>query len=792
MSDTERQRRALQLCDAALAQPGTRRETFLVEACAGDPALRHAVDSILGAVTQAEGFLERDTSELIATARVGSTIGRYTLVSVLGAGGMGIVYLAERREAGYAQRVAIKLVRANLAARELLARFESERRVLAGLNHPYIAGLIDAGTTDQGVPYLVMEYVEGTPIDRYCDERRLDVPARVRLLIKVSMAVQAAHQSLVIHRDLKPNNVLITADGLPKLLDFGIAKLTLPADSDSPDTGAATLFGQRALTPNYASPEQILEGRITTASDVYSLGVMAYELLSGELPYLLDTSSQRALIRATETLSVPRPSLRASQSRSSGKLAVTAAERGTTPNRLLSALAGDLDNILLMALRQEPERRYTTAAQFAEDLARYLDRRPVAARSDRLGYRTARLLRRHWLPASASAAVMISLIAGVISFAWQADQARHERDRTQQVNNFLQSILTEADPYAAGADASIRDVLRKADGMIADRFAQAPDLEASIRRTVGYTQLGLLDLDAAESNLSRAHALNLQLYGYRDQRSLQTRADLAWTAFRQGDLAAAGAGYEIVASQLHPQLPASFRATILNDHGVVLLELGDYARAAALFREVLAMQPVLDLGPAQHASTANNIAAAYHDLGDAAQAEHWYRESIAIGRAQPGADSDPNLAIHLNNLAVLLRDEHHADEALALFREALEIRINALGLEHGFTGYSRLQLGRQLLDMDALEPARAQIVTGLEISRATLPQSSPQVLLARALAARLAIRDGDESFAIAELEAAARAAADSGYTSLEGLFTTWRDKALETALPPGQGMVPAR
>jgi len=792
MTDTERQRRALQLCDAALAQAGTQREAFLAEACAGDPALRHAVDSILGAVTQAEGFLDRDASALAANARVGSTIGRYTLISVLGSGGMGTVYLAERREAGYAQRVAIKLVRANLAARELLARFESERRILAGLNHPYIAGLIDAGTTDQGVPYLVMEYVEGTPIDRYCDERQLDIPSRIRLLIKVSMAVQAAHQSLVIHRDLKPNNVLITADGLPKLLDFGIAKLTLPADADSPDTGATTLFGQRALTPNYASPEQILEGRITTASDVYSLGVMAYELLSGELPYLLDTSSQRALIRATETLSVPRPSVRARQARASGKLAVIATGRGTTPKRLLSALAGDLDNILLMALRQEPERRYTTAAQFAEDLARYLDRRPVAARSDSFGYRTGRLLRRHWLPASAATAVLISLIAGVISFAWQADQARQERDRTLQVNDFLQTILTEADPYTAGADASIRDVLRKADGMIADRFAQAPDLEAAIRRTVGYTQLGLLDLDAAGSNLSRAHALNLQLYGHRDQRSLQTRADLAWTAFRRGDMTAAREGYEIVIAELHPGLSADFRATIMNDYGVVLIDLGDYAQAAALFREVLAMQPVLDMGPAQHASTANNIAAAYHDLGDAAQAEHWYRESIAIGRAQPGADNDPNLAIHLNNLAVLLRDGGYADEALALFREALEVRINALGPDHGFTGYSRLQLGRQMLDMDALEPARAQIVTGLEISRATLPQSSPQVLLGRALAARLALHDGDGTFAIAELEAIARAAADGGYGGLESLFTTWHDQALEAALSPGQGVAPAR
>ena len=744
MSRPEQQRQVLEICDRALEFAPEARAKVIAEACGQDPVLQAEVDSLLALLAGAGPFLEDRCAPVAVPRHAGTQLGPYHLVEKLGEGGMGTVWLAERRDPGFTQRVAIKFVRGAISTTELLARFESERRILAGLNHPYIAGLIDAGATSAGEPYLVMEYVEGTPIDRYCNDRRLDLAARTRLLIKVAMAVQAAHQNLVVHRDLKPNNVLITADGLPKLLDFGIAKLARHDSLEPAETGATTLYGHGAMTPNYASPEQILEGRVTTASDIYSLGVLAYELLVGELPYRLDARSPRELVRMMETLSVPRPSQRLANSGASERPAQIAHARSTTPRRLTSSLAGDLDNILLMALRVDPARRYGSAAQFAEDLARYLDRKPVEARPDTFVYRTTRFLQRHWLPSSAAAAVLVSMVAGVIAFAWQADQARAERDKTLLVNTFLQSILIEADPYQAGADATIRDVLRAADAMIAERFAGLPDLEAPLRRTIGYTQLGLLDLTAAEANLSRAHEINLALFGPRAQATLQTAADLAWMAFRRGELDAALEGYDRVVAQLDADLPDEFRLSILNDYGVVLLDVGELERAIALFEDILEKERELGIEPAREATFANNIASGYHDLDDNERAEHWYRRAIALGRALPRADTNPDLAIHLNNLGVLLRGRNRDDEVLALFEESHAIRVAALGPTHGFTGYSHLQLGRQLLDMQRVNEAGPHLERALAISEATLPDTSPQVRLARELAVRMAAIDTGE------------------------------------------------
>ena len=289
MAGDDTSKRVLELCDQALALTEEDRGSYLEQACAGDERLRASVDSILIAVNQAGSFLETDDDARIEVSDLtGRRVGNYEITQVLGEGGMGSVYLAERRDEGYEQRVAIKFVHGHMLAKELVERFNAERQMLAALNHPYIAALIDSGTTEQGVPYIVMEYVDGIPIDRYCDEKQLNIEARIRLIQKVAMAVQAAHQNLVVHRDLKPSNVLITPDGIPKLLDFGIAKI-LQAEG-SGEHGNTTIFGRQAMTPDYASPEQILENKVTTASDVYTLGVLTYQLLVGERPYHIETN----------------------------------------------------------------------------------------------------------------------------------------------------------------------------------------------------------------------------------------------------------------------------------------------------------------------------------------------------------------------------------------------------------------------------------------------------------------------------------------------------------------------
>ncbi len=800
MNTADTERRALELCEAALTLGSEARTHFLAAQCGDDAALLDCVQALLRAVDDSEGFLEPEpphgfdafgagatqgyepwvdipgTNPARARApRMGTRIGRYTVIEPLGDGGMGSVYLAEHRDGDYLQRVAIKVLRAALNTREGLERFEAERRVLARLNHPYIAGLIDSGTTDDGLPYLVMEYVQGLPIDRFCDEQGLDLRARIRLLVKVMLAVQAAHQNLVIHRDLKPSNVLITPDGLPKLLDFGIAKLLVAADEAGAAGELTQVWGQ-ALTPNYASPEQILEGRATTVSDVYSLGVLAYQLLCGELPYRIDGHAQRALVSRFETLTVPRPSTRLARMNDAALADALARRRGLNVRRHAAALRGDLDNILLMALRLEPERRYGSVAQFAEDLQRFLDGHPVAARHDTLAYRCGKFLRRHWLPAAATGVLLLSLVGGVLGFAWQAEQARAERDRTLLVNDFLQSILIEADPYEAGADATIRDVLARADGMIAERFTDMPDLEASLRRTVGYTQLGLLELDAAAANLGRAHELNVRLYGEADQRSLQTWTDLAWTEFRRGDLEAAKSGYRQAIAMMTDTLAEPFRMKLLNDFAVVLMDTGDpedLEEAVTLLEQVSTLQANVETDPSEDATMLNNLAAALHDLGELDEAETRYRESIAIGQSQPNAHMDPNLAIHMNNLAVLLLQLERPDEALTWLRESLDIRLTALGPEHGFTGLAHLQVGRVLFDGGDIEAARPHIVSALAISTAVLPEGNAQLLLARALAARLQSTDGDPHGGAAALAAIANDMDELGMVDLKGLVDRW-------------------
>ncbi len=289
MADNNNSKRVLDLCDQAFALPQEERGPFLEKVCAGDERLRASVDSVLIAVNQAGNFLQSDGENLVVAADLsGRRFGNYEIKERLGEGGMGSVYLAERHEPGFAQRVAIKFVHGHMLAKELIERFNAERQLLAAMNHPYIAALIDSGTTEQGVPYIVMEYIDGVPIDTYCDNHELGIRDRIMLIQKVAMAVQAAHQNLIVHRDLKPSNVLITSDGIPKLLDFGVAKLIQPDDEKT--HGNTTIFGHQAMTPDYASPEQILENKVTTASDVYSLAVLTYQLLVGERPYHIQTT----------------------------------------------------------------------------------------------------------------------------------------------------------------------------------------------------------------------------------------------------------------------------------------------------------------------------------------------------------------------------------------------------------------------------------------------------------------------------------------------------------------------
>jgi eukaryotic-like serine/threonine-protein kinase len=435
----ERWQRLEEIFQSALDHPPQSRAAWLDSACGGDVELRFEVDSLLAAHETGDFDLTRTAfAEALQvleqrTSRVqeGQRIGPYRIVRELGRGGMSRVYLAARADQAFEKQVAIKVVAQGLDSEEVTRRFESERHILARLDHANITRIIDGGTTADGLPFIAMDYVEGRPVDQYCDAHALDTDGRLRLFQGVCAAVHYAHQHLVIHRDIKPANVLVTPEGVPRLLDFGIAKLL--ATSAAPSEATRTVL--RRLTPEYASPEQVRGEVLTTASDVYSLGVLLYRLLSGQSPYQTSAGSATALERAICDEPAERPSVVVAR-------AARAPAGEGTPEKLRRRLAGDLDNIVLMALRKEPQRRYASVEQLSQDVGRYLSKLPVMARADTATYRAGRFIARHRIGVAATVAMILLLIAGVVGTSWQTRIARAERARAQQQFNDVRKLAT--------------------------------------------------------------------------------------------------------------------------------------------------------------------------------------------------------------------------------------------------------------------------------------------------------------------------------------------------------------
>jgi len=416
MMDPARWERLQQLFHQAKALADDARAAFVAAACPDDPPLRDELHRLLAAEPDADqavsGAIGAAAAQLVrddAQGRVGQRLGPWRIVAHHADGGMGTVYRADRDDGQYTQQVAVKLLNPAYVTEDAKARLDAERRILARLAHPHIARLLDGGSTDDGVPWLVMEFVDGQPIDTWCDQHGQGTRARLALFALVCRAVDHAHRNLVVHRDLKPSNILVDAQGQPRLLDFGIAKLL----DDAP---GVTRTGERVLTPSHASPEQITGGPVTTATDVYALGVLLYDLLAGKPPYGGGDTPAATLARQIVETEPPRPSTAVSDG-SSRRLGATR-ERGErlTPERLARELQGDLDNIVLMALRKEPERRYATAAALADDIERCLAHRPVHARPDTLAYRSAKFLRRHPVAVPVSAITIVLALAGSAGF----------------------------------------------------------------------------------------------------------------------------------------------------------------------------------------------------------------------------------------------------------------------------------------------------------------------------------------------------------------------------------------
>jgi len=675
--------RIRELFDNALELETGQRASYLVGACGSDDTLRSEVDSLLAALERGGDTWNLPLGGVLASALldadeegvVGRRVGPYHVKRLIGFGGMGAVYEGTRVDDHFQKCVALKFLRRGMEGDLAIRRFRYERQILADLNHKNIAALLDGGVTADGQPYFVMEYVDGIPITTYCTEQRLTVRDRVQLLRQICAAVQHAHQHLVVHRDLKPGNILVTPDGTVKLLDFGIAKLL--REAEGPDQLPMTQGGARAFTPDYASPEQVRGLPVATASDVYALGVIASELLSGHRPFSL---AGRLFSEWQETISrtpAPAPSSLVTEAD-----APPFGERSAS--RLRAHLKGDLDAIVLQALRKEPERRYGSAEQLGQDLRRYLNGLPVSAQRDRMGYRFGKFVKRRRIEVAAGVLVAVSLVGGIAATTRQARRAELERAKTDQVNNFLTTMLSAVDPGYQGRDVTVAMVLRQAAKGIETQKLD-PEVEAEIRHSIGQTYYGLGLYDLAEAQAQRAYDLRLKVYG-RD--NLKTATSLSYVVAlleARGEFAKA----EILAreavrmTERAPDADAGNRGNMLDNLARLVQSQGRLDEAYTIQKEAIAWrrQATDSVGRASLVYGLNNLAVSLTYQGKLAAAESLYRESIPL-EAELHSRQTPNYGESLLGLAAVLADLNRFAEADSLYREALPLMERTLGESH--------------------------------------------------------------------------------------------------------------
>jgi serine/threonine-protein kinase len=758
------------LVEACRACPHGEIAGFLDGIGAVDPALRRAVEielaklsagpqleATLGETPPSQRATESDPRPAAASVPEpagaaasevgggGPRAGPYELLHQISAGGMGTVWVAVRRSEDFKKRVAIKLLRRDMNSADLVRRFRVERQILAAIDHPNIAKLFDGGTTEDGLPFFAMEFIEGQRIDEYCDSHRLSLRERLVLFQKVCAAVHFAHQNLVVHRDLKPGNILVTADGIPKLLDFGIAKLLSPLAALSEADPTRTEL--RIMTPEYASPEQILGEPVTTASDIYSLGVLLYELLTGHRPYRITRGHPHEISRAVCEEEPIRPSLAvtlAAEVTTTGKVGTKVnpetigRARSSSVDKLRRELAGDLDTIVLTALRKEPQRRYASAEQLAEDIWRYLEGLPVKARRGSRLYRAGKFVRRHTIGVAATTAAFLALLVFGLSMAAQRARIEAERDRAEAalrreaaVSAFLEGALGSANPYEGSArDITVVALLDRAVRDLDWAFADMPETRAALQATVGTSYMRLGRFDDAEVLLRAALAVRRELHVGGDDPDVATSMnDLANLLRRRAAYAEAEGMYrEALAMRQrlygaeHPEV-----AAILHNLGAVRDRQSDYNQAETYYRQALTMRrKTLGSRDADVAESENALSNVLRRMGRYQEAERLCLNALALRREIFGG-AHPLVAESLNDLAFLYYTTGDLDRAEPLYVKALALRREALGDLHPETAQSMTNLGRLLRKTGRLDEAEALYREALAARREVLGEMHPEV-----------------------------------------------------------------
>jgi eukaryotic-like serine/threonine-protein kinase len=734
-------------------------DAVLEESCGWDGELRREVEELLSAHTDADEVLwslARRARVPIAGAPTdffaeGRRLGAYRLLRQIGQGGMGAVYVAERADGEFEKQVAIKLLPLGLSTGTARERFLAERQILAQLEHPGIARLLDAGIADDGTPFFVMEYVEGELIDRFCERRNLGIVDRIDLFLQVCAAVEYAHRNLIVHRDLKPGNILVTPEGAVKLLDFGIAKV-LDAEAVS-GTTALTHQAGRPMTVAYASPEQVRGEPITTATDVYALGVLLYQLLAGRAPYEVEglPPADLELLICTQEPIAPSAAVRA-----------RAAEPGSDPvpvsvstaaSKRARRLRGDLDTIVLMALRKEPERRYPSVAAFAEDLVRHREGRAVEARTNRISYRAGKFARRR--PGVLAAMVAGVLVVGgfTVTLVRHAERLEVERDRArdaavaaevqaqkaERVTEFLAGLFAAADPGAArGQPVTVLQLLERGITGI-DDLAADPQVQAELLAVFGGVQRSLGDFDQALELSERSLAIRLALFGEEHRAVAQSLNDVATLRRRTGDLSGAEEYHRralLVRRQLlggeHEDVAAS-----LNNLGLLLDQKGDLDEAEKHLREALAIhERHYGSGDWRVAGGMLNLGTVLERKGDLQGAEEMNQRSLDLWRALGGADH-PNVAAALYNLGEVFRLQGEYSRAVDHHLRALALWRSVLGQEHPNVASGLNALARAKEGTGDLDRAESAYREALSIAHNVFDEEHPNVVDIRANLTRL-------------------------------------------------------
>lgn len=693
LNDLNIKRQALACFTASLEQPEEQRKQWLIDQCSNNQALLQQVVRLYAA-DQSDETLTLSLPLQPLIDRIGERLGVFEVIAEIGSGGMGTVYRAKRADGMFEQTVALKLFRNDRLSDTARLRFHSERQILANLEHPGIARLIDGGTASDGTPYVAMELVEGRPITRYCEQAGLNINQRLQLIQKVCLALAAAHQYGIVHRDLKPGNILVTANGEPKLIDFGIAKQL----NNTPDTAELpkTRLGELSLTPEYASPEQVRDETITQAADIYALGILLYELLTGSRPYQIDQLTPAAIERTICNTIPVLPSTmvaKTAQSLPAGLKAIS---------NLASKLRGDIDRIVMTALRKSPTQRYASVIGLADDIHRYLSGQPVQARGNSRWYRISKFIGRHPGAVSATGAAFAILLTALFTINQQAVKARQQADRAQAAKDFLVAMIHRADPFENTESASLAGALKQAIPTINKQFQHQPELEAEMRYEIAYALQNLGETEISRQQFEISLDLRQQYGNHLDQaEAVGGLAIMDWwdSNYSDGEKRYANALQFI--DDDHSKRAIKLRVDTLTNWAAMYNESGNYQQSKVLSLQAIDAAAEHDnISTETRGSLWSTLAYAEESLKRYPEAEAAYSKALVLFEESIGK-RHPSYAITLNNYAFVFFTQQKYAQAIDLFSQSVAIRRATLGDMHPQTATALANLaGTQIITND--------------------------------------------------------------------------------------------